>query len=373
MAQEQIVSVFSQHVTYINRVAAGFGNDVLPYLDGIYSGINQIYGKYSSRKNITPELQETISAEISSLVSSELQAYTRELKKDQRELGIYEAEFSANELEQVVVNEDFKATVPAAAQITAAAVATPIKIGENSYVTYNTMMRNYWQKWTADIDAIVANGFVGGQSISEIQSSVLEEIKPSKTGVTKSALDKARRQARSISITGTNHYANQARVLTGKDNEDVIKGYEFISVIDSVTSPQCRPLDGRKFASDDPDLNRFTPPLHPNCRSALVYDVDERYTVQDETSKRASRFRVDGDLDPKQISSTETYYHAMNKLNAADQDAILGPTLGKAFRKLNNPDEFARLTVDSLRNPEPLTISEIKERDTALSRILNKG
>jgi len=95
MSNDVLISVFSQHTVYLNRVAASQGNAVLPYLDNIYSGINQIYAKYSSRKNITPELKVKIRDEVSQLVASELQVYTRELKKEQREIGIYETEFSS--------------------------------------------------------------------------------------------------------------------------------------------------------------------------------------------------------------------------------------------------------------------------------------
>ena len=369
MASEQLIAIYSQHTVYLNRLAAGLGNDVIPYLDDIYTGINSVFARYSSRKRITPELETKIRSEISAVVSAELQEYTRYLKSQQREVGIYESEFSSNELEQAVKSDDFESDVPTAAQITAAAVSTPIKLSEDNYITYNSMMRNYWQKWTDDIDAVVAQGFIQGQTIAEIQGVVLDTIQPSKTGSTKSTLDRARRQAKSISITGTNHYANQARLEFSKQNLDVIKGYEFVSVLDSRTSQQCRSLDGRKFKKDDPKLSQFTPPLHPNCRSTMVYDVDERFTIADEDTNRASRFRVDGKLDPKQVNSNKTYYEVMKGLSASDQNAILGPTLGKAFRKLDNPTEFAKLTIDSLGNP--LTLTEIRKRDNALSRILN--
>lgn len=63
----------------------------------------------------------------------------------------------------------------------------------------------------------------------------------------------------------------------------------------------------------------------------------------------------------------------MAKLSASDQNEILGPTLGKAFRKgLNDgtltPDEFAKMTVDNLY--QPLSIAEMSRRNNALGSIL---
>ena len=60
----------------------------------------------------------------------------------------------------------------------------------------------------------------------------------------------------------------------------------------------------------------------------------------------------------------------MSDLTKADQDAILGPTLGKAFRKMDSPSEFAKATIDSLGNP--LTIEEMKKKDNELGKILRK-
>ena len=42
--------------------------------------------------------------------------------------------------------------------------------------------------------------------------------------------------------------------------------------------------------------------------------------------------------------------------------------MGKAFRKMDSPAEFANATIDTLGNP--LTIAEMKKRDNELGRIL---
>ena len=58
----------------------------------------------------------------------------------------------------------------------------------------------------------------------------------------------------------------------------------------------------------------------------------------------------------------------MKALKASDQDNILGPTMGRAFRKMNNPSQFADATIDTLGNP--LTIKEMKAKDDELGAIL---
>tara|TARA_R110001583_G_scaffold109400_1_gene258107 strand:+ start:13944 stop:14453 length:510 start_codon:yes stop_codon:yes gene_type:complete len=106
-----------------------------------------------------------------------------------------------------------------------------------------------------------------------------------------------------------------------------------------------------------------------NCRSALGYEVDDRFK-DDESSKKPSSFEVDGKRDPKPIDSDGIYYENLKQLKESDQDTVLGPTLGKAFRKLDNPSQFAKLMLDD--NNRPLTITQLKTRNNALSRILRE-
>lgn len=230
------------------------------------------------------------------------------------------------------------------------------------------MMSNYWQKWTDEVDALVQNGFVDGSAINEIADNVFNQLRLQKSTTSKNLLNRAHRSAKSVAITGTNHYANQARIAFVDENDKTLTGYRLIAVIDSRTSQKCRSLDQKFIPKNSPKLSTFTPPLHINCRTALVYEVDERFKLDDSDTQRASAFEVDGKRDPKPVSSEGIYYDKMKTLNARDQDNILGSTLGKAFRKMDNPSEFANATIDTLGNP--LTIAEMKKRDNELGRIL---
>ena len=149
---------------------------------------------------------------------------------------------------------------------------------------------------------------------------------------------------------------------------DILKGYRFLAVNDSRTSTRCRALDQTVWPANSPKLNSVTPPLHPNCRSALTYEVDDRFKLDSSDTKKASSFEVDGKRDPKQLDSDSIYYENMKKLKASDQDAILGPTMGKAFRKMDSPSQFAKATLDSMNNP--LTIKQMKQKNNELGRIL---
>tara|TARA_Y100000310_G_scaffold78084_1_gene74711 strand:+ start:2401 stop:4638 length:2238 start_codon:yes stop_codon:yes gene_type:complete len=63
---------------------------------------------------------------------------------------------------------------------------------------------------------------------------------------------------------------NQGRLVSAQKNANLLHGMEYSAVIDSRTTRQCLLLDGKIFKMDDPNLLKFTPPLHFNCRSVLV-------------------------------------------------------------------------------------------------------
>lgn len=367
MANDIITTAFTQHTVYLQRVGASLGLDVIPYLEEIERQVQVIFARYEGR-GITVKNRLAIQQQINEVSREQLQLYVRELKKDIREIGVNEADFAATILNDVVENDDFEADTPSAAQINIVAISTPVKIGDKAFISYNSLIANYWQKWTAEIDGIVMAGFTDGQTINEVAENVYSQLRLTTSDTSKNTLTRAKRSARQLAITGTNHYANQARVAFVDYNDDILKGYRFLAVLDSRTSQQCRALDQTFIPKDSPKLSSLTPPLHPNCRSALTYEVDERYSLDDKDTQRASAFEVDGKRDPKPVSSDGIYYEKLKQLSARDQDAVLGSTLGKAFRKMDNPEDFAKATIDRLGNP--LTITQMKQRDNQLGRLL---
>lgn len=55
------------------------------------------------------------------------------------------------------------------------------------------------------------------------------------------------------------------------DLEGFIKGVQFSAILDDRTTEVCAELDGKVFLESDAEgIERFTPPLHFNCRSVLV-------------------------------------------------------------------------------------------------------
>jgi len=65
---------------------------------------------------------------------------------------------------------------------------------------------------------------------------------------------------------------NQGRqdMMEDPDVKDIMAGEMFSAIIDERTTDICSALDGQVFIYGDPDIARYTPPLHYNCRSQLI-------------------------------------------------------------------------------------------------------
>jgi SPP1 gp7 family putative phage head morphogenesis protein len=54
---------------------------------------------------------------------------------------------------------------------------------------------------------------------------------------------------------------------------DEVESYTFVAVDDDRTTDICLELNGRTFAANDPDVDKYSPPLHHNCRSYLAANL----------------------------------------------------------------------------------------------------
>lgn len=160
-----------------------------------------------------------------------------------------------------------------------------------------------------------------------------------------------RRKMATTIRTSTTHVNSAAQQVFYAENDDVVDGYRWVSTLDGSTSPICRSLDGRVYKIDDKKAPR--PPVHPNCRSTTVPDLNDEF---DWLSEGATRSSNNGPVD-----ESETYYSWLKRQPKNFQDDVLGKKRGQLFRQGGlNADEFARLNLG--RNFEPLTLQEMKQR-----------
>ena len=365
---ESLVTKYASHQIYLERLASTEGAKAIPYIKRIQSQVGALLADLPA-KTLSQTKQNKIIEQIRKITLAELKGYTSDLKANNKTLGAYEAEYAAGAIDSVIETEDYVSTIPKTATVNAVTVGTPLKLGDTTYTTYTTYINTYYKKYADQIEGIATAGFQSGRTNQQVANQIMSELRLADNLEGTTALTRAAREAKTIARTSMNHVATSARIAFGEENQDVIIGYRSIATMDNRTSKICRAYDNEVRKPGDKDWGSFKLPRHPNERSSLAPEVNGKYRYDDSDTKRPSNFQVDGKRDPKRVSSKQTYYEGMSKLNAADQDTILGPTLGKAFRKMDNPEQFAAAQIDSLGRP--LSITQMRQKDNELARILN--
>lgn len=364
MLNEELISINASHSIYVNRLASGLGNDAVSFVDKVNADIAARLEREIG-KNLTPLRREKLLEDIHAITADNLKEYTQLVASENKEFGGYESAFQAKSVNGLLASvETVGATT---AVVNTAAKNTLITLGEGSYTTYNEMLKQYWSSNATQVTNIVGNGFQSGLSTRAIANQVMDEVG--------TRLGKTKKQAITLARNGTNHYASQARKSYFEET-DVVVGTRRIATIDSATSQYCRGVDQTVVMKSEAGYSNAFAPFHTNCRTANIPEIDARYTQEDDGGERATNFRdaESGLLDPKPVNSKNIYYDELRKLDAPSQDAVLGVSLGKAYRKMlrdgGTPAEFAKLTIDEKHN-KAYTLTELKSQDNTLSRILN--
>jgi hypothetical protein len=147
------------------------------------------------------------------------------------------------------------------------------------------------------------------------------------------------------------HVNTSSQSLFLEENGDILEGYRWVSVLDGSTSPVCRSLDRNVYKVDDKKAPK--PPMHPNCRSAIVPELGPEFDFLDEGATRSS---MNGPINQK-----TTYYEWLKTQPASFQEDMLGKTRAKVFRDGGlSAKEFADLNLD--RNFEEITLKEMQAK-----------
>lgn len=170
----------------------------------------------------------------------------------------------------------------------------------------------------AKLEQAMGTGLAQGETVDQLVARVRgTQAQRYEDGI----LQTTRRGAEAIVRTTVNHVSTQAREATYRENEDTIKGVQWVSTLDTRTTPVCQSRDGKVF----PIGEGPRPPAHWNCRSTTV-PVTKSWRelgVKAKDAPEATRASMDGQV-PEQV----TYGEWLDEQPAAIQDAALG--VGKA-------------------------------------------
>lgn len=270
------------------------------------------------------------------------------LRQELVDLANYEARWQVGVMTNTIPIETSLA-VPTTSTLRAVVESEPID---------GRFLRDWTRDWVSSkrgrVNQAIRNGFVEGQSASEMVR-VLKGTRANnyRDGV----LETSRRGLRFLIRTASSGITSRARELTYVENDDLIKGVQWVSTLDNRTTIVCQSRDGNVYRINDGPR----PPAHGNCRSVTVpitksfrelgIDLDE---IPPATRPSVVN-KMAGD-----VPSNKTYSAFLKEQDTRFQNIALGQKRAQLFRKGDlSLDSFVEepsgrvYTLDELRRLEP--------------------
>ncbi|WP_426269152.1 phage minor head protein [Dyella kyungheensis] len=286
------------------------------------------------RESFTVERLNTLIESVRSLNQQAYVAILVDLQSEMKDLAGVESTAQASGMRAALpaqVLTKFPVAAVSADQVYAAAVSRPFQ---------GRLLRD----WASNLEASRLNairnavraGFVEGKTTSDIIKSIRgSRAMNYRDGI----LERPRRELAAVVQTALSHTAQTARQSMMDANADLVKAVEWVSTLDTRTSPMCRIRDGLRYTADTHKPIGHSIPwgegpgrLHFNCRSVSVPVLKSwrELGIDADEMPAGARASMDG-----QVPADQTYAQWFAKQPAARQDEILGPERAKMYRSGN--------------------------------------
>jgi SPP1 gp7 family putative phage head morphogenesis protein len=332
-----LINATTRHQVFLERLKSGEAKKFEPFLAAITAELARRLSR-SELTSLGRARTERLLAALDAALSEVYSEFRTGLIADAVQVANSEASFAARQIDAAFdADTGFESVIPGRAQVRAAVMSSPLSVrGPGGGKLLEPWLRGWSRGQVEMVTGVIRQGFFEGQT----NATMIRTLRSS-------TLEVSRRSAEAVVRTAVQHVASVARLETLKENASVIIGYRWTATLDQRTCPVCAPLDGRVFKLDKGPA----PPLHPNCRCAMVPELDGRFSFLDEGATRSAK---GGPVDAKQ-----TYYGWLKDQPAAFQDAAIGPARAKLLRDGGlDAERFARLGLG--RNFGPLTLDEMR-------------
>ena len=337
-------------IAVLNRTDAALFDELLRALDRL------------APEAFTVERLETLLFSVRAMNRAAFEAIGKELTDDLRDLVHYEAEFQAKSFDAAIPDPilariSIAPVVPE--QVYAAAMARPFQ---------GVLLRGV----LAELEAVrakrirdtISNGYVANRTTDQI----VRELRGTRALRYEDGIfNRSRREVESVVRTAIGHTAAFTRERFEEANEALIKAVSWVSTLDNRTTQMCRIRDGLRYTRETHKPIGHNVPwlqgpsrLHWCCRStsAAVVPSWRELGIPIDDLAPSTRASMDG-----QVPAQLTYAQWFEKLSAARQDEILGPTRGKLYR-----GGGLELTDFSNNQGQMLTLQQLRERNAAAFR-----
>jgi SPP1 gp7 family putative phage head morphogenesis protein len=338
-ANEEILNANIRHAIWLERYKTGVAKNIIALLNAVDADLRDQLTlrlmKIEERGyDLSAVTTQRILKMIDTLVLMRSDLYTsaqEETRKVLVDFAEYEASFQARIIHEAV---DVKIDMPSVSQFKALVVSRPFQ-GRILREWFTSLRTNDAKR----LQDAIKIGIAEGQTTSQIVQRVIgTKAAKYRDGI----LEKSRHEAYSVVNTAIAHVATQSADELYQANSDIIKGVQWVSVLDSRTTPTCQARDGKVFPIDSGPR----PPAHWNCRSRVVPYLGA-------TSVKGQRASMIGP-----VPSDMTYSEWLKKQPIALQNEALGVKKATLFRE-------GGLTLDRFvdNSGRAYTLDELKQRD----------
>lgn len=326
----------TRHAIFVSRFIGSQRKKILPFLERVRKAtIARLRKKDVS--TMSKARLKALLKDIDGKVAAIHDEMAKKITKNVTAFAEYEADFSAR-MFTTGTNTDF--TTPSDVAIHAAVFDSPLLLTDDA-LTIESALRQFSKKKRGELVRTIKDGVIAGRTNNDI----IQDIN--------TVASVQRNHASALVTTITNHVSTAARGMTLEENDDLVKGYEWVSTLDGSTTSTCQSLDGRKF----PKNATTRPPIHWGCRSTIIPIVKKKYSVLDKITKERPAVGAGG---VETVKGNTTYNSWLKKQPKSFQDDVLGKAKGKLFREGGLP---VKAFVD--HNFEPLTLEQLKRKEPA--------
>lgn len=267
-------------------------------------------------------------------------------------------------------------------KILEAVVQAPVVLGHSS--------KDWWNGQSADLRSKFQQEMAKGTLLGETTPELIKRLRGAGVfetpvpGSPQGIMKKAKRDAEALVLSSSATIANHARLESFKAKSDLIKGIQWVSTLDSRTTPICMALDGKQWRL--PDLEPVGhdkafpgPTAHWRCRSTQISVLrswqelsgKKLPTLDDETiqervdkileaqgmpeeKRNAARARARASMDG-QVASNHTYETWAKGKGSKFIEEVIGP--GRAALYNAGQMTFSDLTDQQNR---PITLKQLE-------------
>ena len=225
--------------------------------------------------------------------------------------------------------------------------------------------REWWSGQKVGLQKSFKNTIRQSMLAGETTSQIVAKVRGTKAlGYKDGIMQSARSKAQALVRTSVQTVANEARMRTYAQNDDIVKGVQWVATLDGRTSSLCQQLDGKRWDTNKQPINHSMswqgPTAHWNCRSTQIA-ILKSWEELDSKKKfnevpESTRASMDG-----QVAAGQNYEQWLETKDIDFQKEVLGAKKWDLWRK-------GKLVPKDLvdQSSNPLSLKAIEEKVNAI-------